>query len=140
MSKCWQHLKAVRSIRSRRGLGLVVTRKPISLSSLVPFIAMGGLFLVVDLLALLLVTPFSDAGLFAFSDSENPLDIVYFVAMMLVATGVILALAKFKGGKFVRWVLTGTIWFSMFSTLYSLALFVVYDPWPRGSPSSGRWP
>jgi presenilin-like A22 family membrane protease len=93
---------------------------------------MGGLFLVVDLLALLLVTPFSDAGLFAFSDSGNPLDIVYFVAMMLVATGVILALAKFRGGKFVRWVLTGTIWFSMFSTLYSLALFVVYDPLATG--------
>ena len=44
----------------------------------------------------------------------------------------ILALARFRGGKFVRWVLTGTIWFSMFSTLYSLALFVVYDPLATG--------
>ena len=94
--------------------------------------AMGGLFLVVDLLALLLVAPFSDAGLFAFSDSGNPLDIVYFVVMMLVATTVILALARFRGGKFVRWVLTGTIWFSIFSTLYSLVLFIVADPLATG--------
>jgi presenilin-like A22 family membrane protease len=93
---------------------------------------MGSLFLIIDLLALLLVTPFSDAGLFAFSDSGNPLDIVYFVAMMLVATGVILVLAKFRGGKLVRWVLTGTIWFSIFSTFYSLVLFVFDDPLATG--------
>ena len=93
---------------------------------------MGSLFLIIDLLALLLVTPFSDAGLFAFSDSGNPLDIVYFVAMMLGATGVILILARFRGGKLVRWVLTGTIWFSMFSTLYSLVLFVFDDPLATG--------
>jgi presenilin-like A22 family membrane protease len=93
---------------------------------------MGSLFLIIDLLALLLVTPFSDAGLFAFSDSGNPLDIVYFVAMMLVATGVILVLARFRGGKLVRWVLTGTIWFSIFSTFYSLVLFVFDDPLATG--------
>ena len=108
------------------------TRKPISLSSLMPFMAMGSLFLIIDLLALLLVTPFSNAGLFAFSDSGDPLDIVYFVVMMLVATGTILALARFKGGKLVKWVLTGTIWFSIFSTLYSLILFVIDDPLATG--------
>ena len=93
---------------------------------------MGSLFLIIDILALLLVTPFSNAGLFAFSDSGNPLDIVYFVAMMLGATGVILVLAKFRGGKLVRWVLTGTIWFSLFTTLYSLVLFIIDDPLATG--------
>jgi presenilin-like A22 family membrane protease len=94
--------------------------------------AMGGLFLIIDLLALLLANPFSDAGLFAFPDSGSPLDIVYFAAMMLIATGLILALARFRGGKLVRWVLTGTIWFSVFSTLYSLSLFLVPDPLASG--------
>jgi len=99
--------------------------------------AMGSLFLIIDLLALLLVTPFSNAGLFAFSDSGNPLDIVYFVVMMLGATGMILVLAKFRGGKLVRWVLTGTIWFSLFSTLYSLVLFIVDDPLATGLSLAG---
>ncbi len=110
----------------------MAAHKQTSLTNLVPFIAMGGLFLVIDLLALLLVNPFSDAGLFAFSDSGNPLDIVYFVVMMLIATGMILALARFRGGKLVRWVLTGTIWFSVFSTLYSLLLFLIDDPLATG--------
>jgi presenilin-like A22 family membrane protease len=97
-----------------------------------PFIAMGSLFVVVDLLALLLAVPFSDAGLFAFNDSENPLDIVYFIAMMLITSGMILVLARFRDGKIVRWVLTGTIWFSIFSTLYLLVLFLIGDPFATG--------
>jgi len=124
----YEGICSVRSIRSGCSLGLVATRRVVSLSSLVPFFAMGGLFLVVDLLALLLVSPFSYAGLFAYTDSGDPLDIVYFVVTMLITTGLILALARFRGGKFVRWVLTGTIWFSIFSTLYSLVLFLVDDP------------
>jgi presenilin-like A22 family membrane protease len=89
---------------------------------------MCGLFLVVNLLALLLATPFGDAGLFTFTDSENPLNIVYFIAIILITTAGILTLARFRGGKYVKWVLTGTIWFSLFSTLYLLTLFVVDDP------------
>ena len=84
---------------------LVAEHRAVSVGSLIPFVAMGALFLVVDLLALLLAVPFSDAGLYAFSDSENLLNIVYFLVMMLVATGVILALARFRRGKFVKWVL-----------------------------------
>jgi presenilin-like A22 family membrane protease len=90
--------------------------------------AICGFFLAVDVLALLLATPFSDVGLFAFTDSGDPLNIVYFIAMILITTAGILALARFRGGKFLKWVLTGTIWFSMFSTLYLLTLFAVDDP------------
>ena len=97
-------------------------------TSVVPFIVMGSLFVVVDLLALLLVGPFSDAGIVAFEDSGNPLNIAYFLLMMLLSTGVILALGRFRGGRFVRWILLGVIWFSLFSALYSLSLFVVDDP------------
>ena len=94
--------------------------------------AMCGLFLVVDLLALLLAIPFIDVGLFAFTDSGDPLNIIYFIATFLIATAAILALAMFRGGKYLKWVLTGTIWFSIFSTLYLLALFVVDDPLATG--------
>ena len=96
--------------------------------SVMPFIVMGSLFVVVDLLALLLVEPFNSAGIFTFEDSGDPLNIVYFFLMMLLATGVILALGRFRGGRFVKWILFGTIWFSLFSALYALSFFVLDDP------------
>ena len=92
-----------------------------------PFLVMGSLFVVVDVLALLLVGPFSGAGLYAFEDSGDPVDVVYFAAMMVVTTGVILALRRFRKGVLVRWVMLGAIWFSLFSTLYTLSWFMLGD-------------
>jgi len=108
------------------GLGFMV-RRGSSLRGLVPFLAMGSLFVVVDVLALLLVGPFSGAGLYAFEDAGDPVDVVYFVAMMVVTTGGILALRRFRGGTLVKWVMLGAIWFSLFSTLYTLSWFVLGD-------------
>lgn len=93
-----------------------------------PFLVMGSFFVVVDVLALLLVAPFGGSGLFAFEDAGDPVNVVYFVVMMLVSTGVILGLRRFRGGWLVRWVLRGAVWFSFFSTFYSLAWFVFDDP------------
>jgi presenilin-like A22 family membrane protease len=97
-----------------------------------PFLAMGALFLVIDFFALLLVRPFSDVGLFAFENSGDPVDVVYFAAMMLVTTGIILLLRKFKNGVFVKWVLRGTIGVSLFSTFYSLSWLTFGDPLALG--------
>jgi presenilin-like A22 family membrane protease len=110
-----------------KSMGMAETGSAVR-SSVVPFIVMGSLFVVVDLLALLLVGPFIDAGIFAFEDSGNPLNVAYFLLMILLATGVILALGRFRGGRFVKWILFGIIWFSLFSALYSLSFFVVDDP------------
>ena len=93
-----------------------------------PFLAMGALFIVIDLFALLLVGPFSDVGLFAFEDAGDPVDVVYFAAMMLFSTGIILLLRKFRRGAFVKWVLRGAIGFSLFSTFYSLSWLAWGDP------------
>jgi len=95
---------------------------------IVPFLAMGALFIIIDLIALLLVGPFSDVGLFAFENSGDPFNVVYFAAMMLVTTGVILLLRRFRSGVFVKWVLRGTIGVSLFSTFYSLSWLAWGDP------------
>lgn len=114
---------------NKGGIGLgVVAEQGSPLRGLRPFLAMGALFVVVDVLALLLVGPLSDAGLFAFEEAGDPVDVVYFVAMILVTTGVILALRRFKRGVFVKWVLRGAIGVSLFSTFYSLLWLAVGDP------------
>jgi presenilin-like A22 family membrane protease len=109
------------------GLGFVAERGS-TLRGLAPFIAMGTLFIVVDVLSLLLVGPFSAAGLYAFGESGDPINIVYFAAMMIVTSGVILFLRRFRRGIFVKWVLRVVILFSLFSTFYSLSWFRLGDP------------
>jgi len=89
---------------------------------------MGSLFIVVDLFALILVAPFSDIGLYAFEDAGDPVNIVYFAVMLLASTGIILLLRRFMRGRFIRWVLLGSVWVSFFSTLYSLIWVAVGDP------------
>jgi len=98
---------------------------------------MCGLFLVVDLLALLLAIPFIDAGLFAFTDSGNPINIIFFIVFFFITTAAILALAIYRGGKYVKWVLISLIWLSLFSTLYLLTLFVFADPLATGLSVAG---
>lgn len=95
--------------------------------NLFPFLAMGALFIVVDLVAILLVGPFIDVGLFAFGETGDPVNVAYFVVMMIATTGFVLALRRFRGGALVKWVLRGAIGVSIFSTFYSLSWGVLGD-------------
>ena len=89
---------------------------------------MGALFIVVDIAALLLVGPFIDVGLFAFGDTGDPVNVAYFVLMMISTTGFVLAIRRFSGGALVKWILRGAIGVSIFSTFYSLSWGVLGDP------------
>ena len=62
--------------------------------NLIPVFLMAGLFVFVDLSALLLVTPFEAAGVTAFMNPNDPLNLVYFFASLIVLTAVILLAAK----------------------------------------------
>jgi len=107
--------------------------EPDSPAPLWPFVAMGSLFIIVDALALLLVAPFSDVGLYVFEDAGDPVNIFYFAVMLLASTGLILLLRRFMRGRLIRWILLGSVWVSFFSTLYSLTWVVFGDPVALGS-------
>ena len=92
------------------------------------FFAMGLLFILADGLAILLSKPFNELELYAFGEPSDPLNIVYFFAMMLVGTALILALGRLFEGKLVKWVLAVVTWSSLFSTFYTFSYFVVGDP------------
>ena len=96
------------------------------------FFVMGLLFILADGLAILLSKPFNELELYAFGEPSDPLNIVYFFAMMLGGTALILALGRLFGGRLVKWVLAGVTWSSLFSTFYTFSYFVVGDPLATG--------
>lgn len=93
---------------------------------------MGLLFILADGLAILLSKPFNELELYAFGEPSDPLNIVYFFAMMLGGTALILALGRLYKGRLVKWVLAGVTWSSLFSTFYTFSYFVVGDPLATG--------
>jgi presenilin-like A22 family membrane protease len=58
--------------------------------AVLPILLMGGLFVLVDLLAFLVAGPFEAAGAVAFENPSNPLNVAYFFFILLVFTIVIL--------------------------------------------------
>jgi presenilin-like A22 family membrane protease len=58
--------------------------------AVLPILLMGGLFVLVDLLAFLVAGPFEAAGAVAFENPSDPLNVAYFFFILLVFTIVIL--------------------------------------------------
>ncbi|MFB6150786.1 MAG: presenilin family intramembrane aspartyl protease PSH, partial [Haloarculaceae archaeon] len=70
--------------------------------------AIVGIFLLVQLGALALVAPFEEAGYQAVEDPQDPTNSVVYVALILVMTGVMLAVIRYDLDLVLRAVLVGT--------------------------------
>lgn len=94
-----------------------------------PFILMAGLFVVIDGLALLMVNPFEAAGVQAFPNPDDPLNLVYLFSVLLIATFVFLLIAKFSKGRMLQGIILGStavLAFYIFSFLLSFVLPVIW--------------
>lgn len=101
---------------------------PLDLKDNLPLVAMPGMLLVVEIIALLLSRPLQEAGVSALPYSpEDPMNVVVFLAMLLVFTLFILVLIRYG----VRFLLAAIIALSLFFTFYyifaSLALSIAGD-------------
>jgi len=94
-----------------------------------PVLVMGGLFVLIHSLALVMVGPFEAAGMVAFENPDDPMNIVQFFLTLLLFTGAILLIAKFWKKQLIQGVILGAIGFSAFSMLYSLLAFAIPDEW-----------
>ena len=92
--------------------------------NLIPVFLMAGLFVFVDLSALLLVTPFEAAGVTAFMNPNDPLNLVYFFASLIVLTAVILLAAKLWK-RLVEAIVLGATGYMVFFVFSILLPFVV---------------
>jgi presenilin-like A22 family membrane protease len=94
------------------------------IKDLFPIFLMAGLFVLVDLSSLLLVTPFETAGVTAFMNPNDPLNLVYFFASLIVTTVIILLVAKFWK-RLVEAIILGATWYMVFFVFSILLSFVV---------------
>ena len=103
--------------------------KKIELIDVLPVFLMGGLFVLIDFLALWLAGPFEAAGEFAFENPSDPLNLAYFFFILLFFTVLILLISKFWKKLAVQVIVlvsTGLLYLYVF---YPLLVMAVPDAW-----------
>ena len=93
-----------------------------------PMFMMGGLFVIIHLLSILITQPFEDTGLDVFDNPNDPTNLLVFFAIMLVVTATILLIAKFWKKQFIQVIILGSIAYTSFFVFYPLLSFVVAEP------------
>jgi len=94
-----------------------------------PVFLMGGLFVLIHALALLVTRPFEAADIGVFENPNDPMNIVYFFLTLLLFTVAILLIAKFWKKQLIQGIVLGTTGFTAFYMFYPLLSLVVTEMW-----------
>jgi len=96
----------------------------------IPVILMGSLFVLIHGLAILVTQPFIDAGVQpAFDDINDPLNILYIFAILLVFTLVILLIAKYYKKQLIQFIILGAIGYTAAYVIYPLINLLMPVNW-----------
>jgi presenilin-like A22 family membrane protease len=91
----------------------------------VPLFVMGGLFVLIDLLALWATGPFEASGAVAFGNPNNPLNLAYFFSVLIGFTVVMLLVSRFWKKQAVKIIVLGAIAVLDVYVFYSLLAVVL---------------
>jgi presenilin-like A22 family membrane protease len=94
---------------------------------LLPMVLMGGLFVVVDLLAFWITGPFEAAGQVAFENPSDPFNLVFFFTVMIVFTAFVLMIAKYGKTRIIQTIFLGSTGLLGIYVFYPLLGYVF--PW-----------
>ena len=101
---------------------------------LLPIVMMGGLFVVIHFIAMLLVWPFDSAGMQAFEQTDDPLNLIFIFAIILGVTAVILLIAKFWKKQIIQFIILGAIGYTsfwvfipLFAIIFSLQMALIFS-------------
>jgi presenilin-like A22 family membrane protease len=95
-------------------------------SEIYPVILMGGLFVLIHCLALLVTAPFIEAGIQpAFEDPDNPINIIFIFAILLSFTVIILLIAKFWKKQLIQVIVLGAIGYTAAYLMYPLFTLII---------------
>jgi presenilin-like A22 family membrane protease len=86
---------------------------------------MGGLFVIIHLLSMLITRPFEAADMEVFSNPNDWSNLIVFFVIMLAVTVTILLIAKFWKKQFIQIIILGSIGYTSFFVFYILISFVV---------------
>jgi presenilin-like A22 family membrane protease len=89
---------------------------------------MGGLFVIIHLLSIVIAKPFEDTGLDVFDNPNAPENLIIFFVIMLTVTLTILLIAKYWKKQFIQIIILGSIAYTSFFVFYPLLIFAV--PYP----------
>jgi len=95
---------------------------------ILPVFLMGCLFVLIHGLALIITDTFEQAGMQAFKNPDDPINIIFIVAILLVVTLVIIMLSKFFKKQIIQFLILGAIGYTaayVFIPLFSLIFFDV---------------
>jgi len=90
-----------------------------------PMFLMGGIFVVIHLLSMLITKPFEEADLDVFDNPNDPTNLLVFFAIMLVVTVTILLIAKFWKKQFIQVIILGSIGYTSLFVFYPLLSLAV---------------
>ncbi len=85
-----------------------------------PTILMGGLFVVIHILSILIAGSFEATGFEAFENPDDPNNLIIFFIIMLAVTLTILLVAKFWKKEFIQVIILGSISYTSFFVFYIL--------------------
>jgi presenilin-like A22 family membrane protease len=92
-----------------------------------PIVLMGGLFVVVDLMAFWITGPFEAAGQVAFENPSDPFNLVFFFVVLIVFTAVILVIAKYGKTRIIQAIFLGSTGLLGVYVFYPLLSYIF--PW-----------
>jgi presenilin-like A22 family membrane protease len=90
-----------------------------------PIVLMGGLFVIIHLLSMLITRPFEAADLDVFENPNDFSNIIIFFVIMLVVTVTILLIAKFWKKQFIQVIILGSIGYTAFFVFNPILSLVV---------------
>ena len=95
-------------------------KESIDKKELSAIIIMGLFFIIIHGIGILLTGTFKSAGMEAFENKDNPLNIAYILVIMIVFTIVILLIAKYWKKQIIQILILGAIGYTAFYVLYPL--------------------
>ena len=93
---------------------------PIGLREIVAVAAMLLMFVAAQVLSLLLLRPFTIAGVKGFENPEDPLNAVWLIGIILVFTALILWIARKKRERVIQWIILGADGLTLVYVFYLL--------------------
>jgi len=97
--------------------------------NLIPIALMGFLFILIHSIALFLIWPFDKAGMQAFEQTDNPLNLIYIFSIIFIMTLIILIIAKFWKKQLIQFIILGAIGYTIFWVFQPLLLFILQLQW-----------
>ena len=95
--------------------------------AVLPMFIMGGLFVIIHTLSMLITQPFEATGLDAFENPNDPFNLIYFFVIMLAVTVTILLIAKYWKKQFIKIIILGSVAYVAFFVFYPLLSLIASD-------------